>query len=412
MTTTAMVRRGESTELAERRADEWSRDQLDLIKRTLAKGSTDDEFNLFIGTARRLRLDPFAKQIWSVPRWDNEERAMVRQTQVSIDGLRLIAERTERYRPDDEDATFKYTKNEKGELLLTSARVRVFKRYEDGWHPVPALAFFDEYAGYTKDGKLTKMWREKPHIMLAKCAEAMAIRKAFPHETSGAYVPEEFAGDVIDVEVDPPKPTAPAPLPSVPAPTAKPVATKASPSKSTATPEARAKFEAEAARQAELDKKAAQPDAARAAADLELDKTFGAPQPAEPKPNSPADIGFTKSAGGLADPGDAPAPGPKPEDLTGDVAEVDKVKVALSEVLDLNALRALDDRWKALTAEDRKWCATEYFAALLRIIHSGPFADLDGAGARLNGMKKTGAITPAEYERGSEAFLGRQKAGK
>jgi hypothetical protein len=51
---------------------------------------------------------------------------------------------------------------------------------------VTATAFLSEYKG------TSPVWRTKPRVMLSKCAEALALRKAFPVQCSGAYVEEEF----------------------------------------------------------------------------------------------------------------------------------------------------------------------------------------------------------------------------
>lgn len=184
------------------------REQVELIKRTICKGATDDELALFVQTSNRLRLDPFARQIFAVKRWDSKAGREIMSIQVSIDGFRLVAERTGRYAPG---RPTEYVERD-GQLVSATAYVK--KMAGGVWHEVAETAHWSEYVQTTKDGRPTAMWSRMPHVMLAKCAESRALRRAFPAELAGVYTDDEMQQSapaeaapqhvaVIDVQPEP-----------------------------------------------------------------------------------------------------------------------------------------------------------------------------------------------------------------
>ncbi len=150
--------------------------QIELIKNSICKGASNEELQFFLMACQKTGLDPFSRQIYSVPRGGQ------RTIQTSVDGFRLIADRSGRYSPGREP-TFEYDKN--GNLL--SATAYVMKQTKDGtWHEVSANAHYHEYnAG-------SPLWKKMPRAMLSKCAECLALRKSFPAEMSGLYGQEEM----------------------------------------------------------------------------------------------------------------------------------------------------------------------------------------------------------------------------
>ena len=178
--------------------EQFNREQIELIKETICKGASDNELAFFMQIAKRTGLDPFARQIYSVGRWDSRAKREVHTTMISIDGLRLVAERSGKYTGQTEpqwcgeDGDWKTVWTKKEAPL--ASRVGVFR--SDFKSPTYGVAYYSEYAQTKKDGSPTHMWASKPRLMLAKCAESLAFRKAFPQELSGIYTGEEMGAQL------------------------------------------------------------------------------------------------------------------------------------------------------------------------------------------------------------------------
>ncbi len=171
-----------------------TREQIDIIKDTIAKDATDEELRHFIAVCDRLGLDPFAKQIYLVKRWDNRLKRMVATPQVSIDGFRVVAERTGQYRGQTQPQWCGYDGQWVDVWLLDeppqAARVGVWR--EGNREPLFRPALLRSFLQTNKDGSPAAMWRSMPEVMLLKCAEAQALRAAFPNHLGGVYTSDEM----------------------------------------------------------------------------------------------------------------------------------------------------------------------------------------------------------------------------
>lgn len=193
------IKNGKATDIeAFGREYKFSPSQVQLFKDMYAVGASDEELKMFLYTCAKLNLDPSLHQIHFIKRrrWNPITNAyeLVASIQVGIDGYRAIANRTRQWdgaeitSEGEEETTFE----DKKIKHPTKAIAKIYRR---GWqHPVVREAHWEEYAQYNKDGKLQGLWLTKPRIMLEKCAEAIALRTAFPEQLSGTYGEDEVGG--------------------------------------------------------------------------------------------------------------------------------------------------------------------------------------------------------------------------
>jgi phage recombination protein Bet len=151
-------------------------DQIDLIKKTVANGATDQELQLFLYDCQRRNVHPLDKLIHFTKRGGKYTPI------TSIDFMRSRAADTGDYAGNDDAA---FIGNPKADDFAASVTVyRIVKGIRCAFS---ATARWSEY--YSDS---SPMWKKMPHTMLAKCAESLALRKGFPQQLAGLYSGEEM----------------------------------------------------------------------------------------------------------------------------------------------------------------------------------------------------------------------------
>jgi len=177
---------------------EYTEEQIGILRAHVAPNFSDAELAYGLTVAKARGLDPFAKQVYFTKRrqWDRDSNGYIERVTVepTIDGFRVIAARTSEM-DGCEDPVWCGADGVWHDVWLSkdppaAAKVTVYRRNHRKHYS--AVARFDEYAQRKKDNSLTQMWQKMPGAMLAKCAEALALRRAFPEALGGIYTHEEM----------------------------------------------------------------------------------------------------------------------------------------------------------------------------------------------------------------------------
>ena len=162
-------------------------------------GTPPATIKFFAKVCYEKKLSPFSNQIHLIKRGDKYS------IQTGIDGLRAIADRTGLYAGSDDcvydEGLSHYEMIEKKRDHPVVAKVTVYKMVGKERVPFTASAIWNEYA--PQQDAMKFMWKKMGFLMLGKCAEALALRKAFPDELSSLYTEEEMHQDEeITIEED------------------------------------------------------------------------------------------------------------------------------------------------------------------------------------------------------------------
>jgi len=181
---------------------EFSEEQINLVRSQIAPKASDQELKLFLYQCKRTGLDPLTRQIYAIHRWNGTQKKEVMTIQTSIDGFRVVAERSGDYGGQSEPEFIE----KDGKLV--ACKITVFRFRGDQRYPASVgVAYWDEYKQTDKEGKVIGLWAKMPRVMLSKVAEALALRKAYPQDLSGLYTAEEMeqapiAQPTVDIEAE------------------------------------------------------------------------------------------------------------------------------------------------------------------------------------------------------------------
>lgn len=175
-----------------------------LVEAVYPNAKTTDSVVMALAYCKARNLDPFKRPVHIVPIWDREKRCEVETIWQGIAEIRTTASRTRAYAGRDatvfgEDITAKVGEGQAAvEITFPEyAQVTVY-RMVDGQRQAfygPQVYWLETYA--EKKGKApNSMWQKRPRGQLDKCAEAAALRMAFPEELGDTFIDAE-AGLIV-----------------------------------------------------------------------------------------------------------------------------------------------------------------------------------------------------------------------
>lgn len=176
----------------------WDEAQLAVLEQSgISQSVTRAELSTFLHVCQRTGLDPFARQIYLIGRWDKKAGRDVYRPQTGIDGYRIIAQRTCERTGQSlgyDDTVWCGADGQWTDAWLSpdppaAAKVSVLR----GGQRFSAVALWSEYVPMNSKGEITGLWVKRHAAQLEKCAEALALRKAFPNDMAGVYTAEEMA---------------------------------------------------------------------------------------------------------------------------------------------------------------------------------------------------------------------------
>lgn len=171
---------------------ELTRDEIDLLKRTVAKNTDDDQFALFLLVCRRHHVDPFTKEIYCILYKNHATNTYDMVIQMGINGYRGLAARGHKDYGGCDEPEFEMStrKTPAGKTIPEKATIRLWRKGLE--HPIVGVAYWEEFAPADLTTRKAEFWNKMPKHMLAKCAESHAIRRAYP-DMSDIYTTEEMS---------------------------------------------------------------------------------------------------------------------------------------------------------------------------------------------------------------------------